>query len=76
MNRIYNVYQVLSVSDMFKGPMTPIVMCKEHAKIYKELVKRDSTCFVYKSRKTDMPCLWCEEPEGLEIIKKGLLDDV
>ncbi len=56
--------------------MTPIVMCKEHAKIYKELVKRDSTCFVYKSRKTDMPCLWCEEPEGLEIIKKGLLDDV
>lgn len=75
MNRIYNVYQVLSVSDMSKGPMTPIVMCKEHAKIYKELVKRDPTCYVFKSRKTSWFCLWCDEPEGLEMLKRELLDE-
>lgn len=78
-NRIYNIYEVVTPGDMSHGPHTQIILCKEHAKKYKQLVKKDPTVYMFKAsifqqRKTDLPCFWCEEPEEFEKLEKEMED--
>jgi hypothetical protein len=57
---------------MVSGPKTQLVLCKEHWKRYKLLLKKDPGTYAFKAwgGKTELPCLWCENPEGFETMER------
>jgi hypothetical protein len=75
MNRIYNVYLVRDPSEMYSGPKTQVVLCEEHWKRYKLLLKKDPTTHALKAwfGKTSRECYWCEEPESFEALENKLI---
>jgi len=56
MNRVYNAYLARDFREMVSGPMIQIVLCKEHWKRYKLLLKKDSGTYAFKGPKTEVPC--------------------